>query len=184
MNIIVKLKTLCVGLLMVVCLPVLAGTTSTNGSTMSDSLITTKVKSELAANSVTQALTISVTTNNGVVTLSGTSSTPEAASAAVQIAESTKDVTNVDASNLTVTGNSQPLSDTYITAKVKGMFIKNNLFTHSSNISAATISVDTKSGVVYLSGTVRHHGEIKQAIRLAKSVDGVTNVVSTLTVSS
>jgi hyperosmotically inducible protein len=150
------------------------------GNTVSDTVITSKIKSGLAANNVTHALNISVNTNNGHVQLSGAANSDTEAATAVQIAESTKNVIDVDASNLSVTGSDQPLTDTYITAKVKGIFIKNNLMSDKPNVPITRIKVETQQGVVYLSGTVKRPSQIKQAVRLAKSIDGVTNVVQTL----
>lgn len=149
---------------------------------VSDTLITTKIKSGLAANNVTHATTISVTTNGGHVILSGSANSNTEAATAVQIAESTKNVKDVDTSNLVVAGSNQPLTDTYITAKVKGIFIRNNLMSNTSNVPVTSISVETQQGVVYLSGTVKKHSQIIKAVKLAKSVDGVTNVIQTLKV--
>lgn len=174
-----KWKTLSTTLLMAISMPVLAASVST---TASDTLITTKIKSELAGNAATHASTISVETNNGVVTLSGTAGTNDEASTAVQIAESVKNVKDVDASKLVINGATQPLTDTYITAKVKGMFIKNDLVGPGKDVPITTISVDTQQGVVTLSGTVKHHWQIAKAVKLAKSVNGVTQVVSQLKV--
>ncbi len=160
----------------------MASNAAQTGNAVSDTLITTKIKSGLATNNVTHATNISVTTNNGHVVLSGTANSDTEASTAVQIAESTKNVKDVDTSNLTVTGSNQPLTDTYITAKVKGIFIRNNLMSNSSNVPVTSISVETQQGVVYLSGTVKRHSQINKAVKLAKSVDGVTNVIQTLKV--
>jgi hyperosmotically inducible protein len=147
----------------------------------SDALITKKVVSALSANSVTQGLTISVSTTNGKVILSGTTNSDTQAATAVQIAESIKNVKDVDTSNLNVQGGSNTLSDTYITAKVKGLFVKNNLFMENPSVPATTIKVETQQGVVYLSGRVTNKSQIREAIKLAKSVNGVTKVVYTFT---
>jgi hyperosmotically inducible protein len=178
-----KRNALVIGLLMAMGLPVFAATTDSTSSTTSDTVITSKVKSELALNSATHALNISVNTTNGVVTLSGTVGSNDEATTAVQIAETTKNVKDVDASNLTITGNSQPMTDAYITAKVKGVFIRNYLIPNTENVPVTEISVDTQQGVVHLSGTVKHHWQVTEAVKLAKAVNGVTQVVSTLKVA-
>ena len=54
---------------------------------MSDSLITTKVKAELAKDSATSASNIHVTTKDGVVMLSGTTATKDEAVKAEQDAK-------------------------------------------------------------------------------------------------
>jgi hyperosmotically inducible periplasmic protein len=67
-----------------------------------DSAITTEVKSKLAAEHITSLERIHVDTDkNGVVWLSGTASTREAADMAVSIARDTEHVTSVH-SNITV----------------------------------------------------------------------------------
>src|SRR5690242_7596384 len=62
---------------------------------VSDSEITTKVKSKLAGDSRTSAIKISVETTNGVVALTGTVPTQAEKSAAEDIAKSTDGVKSV-----------------------------------------------------------------------------------------
>ncbi|MEG0149518.1 MULTISPECIES: BON domain-containing protein [unclassified Comamonas] len=68
------------------------------------------------------------------------------------------------------------LDDAGITAQVKADLIK------EPNISALKIDVDTKSGVVTLSGTVPSEALKTRAGELAKAVKGVGNVNNNLTV--
>ncbi|HEY9130815.1 MAG TPA: BON domain-containing protein [Dyella sp.] len=67
-----------------------------------DAWITTKVKSEFAANKAVKATDISVSTTEGVVTLSGTVATKMEKTHAEAIAKKVKGVKSVDASGLTV----------------------------------------------------------------------------------
>lgn len=67
-----------------------------------DAWITTKVKSEFAANKAVKATDISVSTTDGVVTLSGTVATSKEKTHAEAIAKKIKGVKSVDASGLTV----------------------------------------------------------------------------------
>lgn len=182
-------KKICVVALMAISLPVLAESSSKDmTNAMKDTVITTKIKSNLAASDVTHSLNISVETNNGVVTLGGTTKSDAEATMAVQIAESTEGVVDVNTSNLLVSsdsGNSdakQLLADSYITAKVKGMFMRNDLTSGTENIPVTRINVETKQGVVYLTGDVDHQSQNKLAVKLAKSVHGVKDVVSNLKV--
>lgn len=69
---------------------------------VSDSWITTKVKSEILANSASKALKVSVTTKGGVVMLKGKLPTQDAADLVKEIAEKVKGVQSVDVSGLTV----------------------------------------------------------------------------------
>ncbi len=161
----------------------LIASASQASNAISDTMITSKIKSTLATNNVTHPLNITVKTNDGRVVLTGTANSNTEAATAVEIAESTKNVKDVDASNLNVLDSTQPLSDTYITAKVKGLFIKNNLMMNDPTIPITSIKVETQQGVVYLSGNVKHPSQIREAIKLAKSIDGVTNVIQSLKVA-
>jgi hyperosmotically inducible protein len=68
----------------------------------SDSSITTDVKSEIAADSVSKDVDIGVTTTNGVVVLTGTLATKDAIEHVKDVAEKVKDVKSVDASALKI----------------------------------------------------------------------------------
>lgn len=68
-------------------------------------------------------------------------------------------------------------SDTAITADVKAKFVKEKLF-GDVDISAMSISVETDKGVVHLTGTADNKTQIKNAEKLAKSVEGVKKVVN------
>ncbi|MCK9537575.1 BON domain-containing protein [Dokdonella sp.] len=67
---------------------------------VTDTWITTKVKSELAATDGVKSMDISVETVNGVVTLIGVQDTEQAVERAVAAARSVKGVKRVDASGL------------------------------------------------------------------------------------
>ncbi|CAM0997886.1 Transport-associated protein [Rhodanobacter sp. Root179] len=67
-----------------------------------DAWITTKVKSEFGTTKGVSATDISVSTNDGVVTLSGTVSSAAEKDSAERVARSVKGVKSVDTSGLTV----------------------------------------------------------------------------------
>jgi hyperosmotically inducible periplasmic protein len=79
--------------------PAFAGNDSDQPVT--DTWITTKVKSELATTSDVKSMNVDVTTVNGVVTLTGTLANDLAVQKAVAAAKSVKGVKTVDASGLT-----------------------------------------------------------------------------------
>lgn len=72
---------------------------------VSDTWITTKVKSELATTDQVKSMDISVKTVNGVVTLTGTQPSQTAIRNAVAAVQKIKGVTRVDATNLTVSAD-------------------------------------------------------------------------------
>jgi len=67
-------------------------------------------------------------------------------------------------------------ADARLTATIKAKLIADR------DLSAMSISVNTTSGVVTLSGTVASHEAIGKAMLLAMETDGVREVVSTLQV--
>lgn len=146
-------------------------------SATDDAKITLQVKSKLLMDKAIPSGKISVETNNGTVVLTGNLATAKQASAAIEVAESIEGVKTVDTSKLQVVGSKQPLTDGYITAKVKGIFIREKLF-GDRPISASGIKVETKNGVVYLTGNADSNNQIKTAIDLVRQVEGVTGIRS------
>ena len=66
------------------------------------------------------------------------------------------------------------LDDTAVTTKVKAAFAAD------PNLSAVLINVDTKDGVVSLSGPVKTPADAEHAAKLAQAVEGVKSVVHDL----
>ncbi len=161
-------------------IPTLAFASTTVEAAANDTVITGKIKSNLAVNQVTHAQHISVDTNDGVVTLRGTAQSATEAAKAIEIAESTPGVKSVDATQLTVKNSPQPMTDTYITAKIKGVFLRNNLTPGELNVPLVNVNVETQNGVVYLKGFVESVEQRAKLIQLAKTVEGVTDVKSDL----
>ncbi|HVY54038.1 MAG TPA: BON domain-containing protein [Gammaproteobacteria bacterium] len=148
-----------------------------------DSIITTKIKSKIAMEKALSIFKIGVTTVNGIVTLTGKVNSDADASKAIEIAQATDGVKDVDASQLNIAQSSQPVTDVAITAKVKGMFIKEKLF-GDKDISAMSINVETNNGIVYLTGKADNQQQIDNAIKIAESVNGVKKVDSRVTVKT
>ena len=71
---------------------------------VSDSWITTKVKSEILANSVSKAFKVSVKTKHGAVSLKGKLPNQDAVALVKMIAEKVKGVQSVDTTGLSVAG--------------------------------------------------------------------------------
>ena len=89
-----------VGLLLVGC-AAMTGRQSP-GAAVSDSTITTKVKSSLLADSMVGALAIDVDTTEGVVVLNGLVTSEQERQRAIQVAQSVEGVKRVDGRNLMV----------------------------------------------------------------------------------
>lgn len=153
------------------------------GFALSDSSINGSVQNKLTTESNLSNTPIKVSTNKGVVALTGTVDSSSQANLATELAQSVPGVKDVDTSKLTVKGSSHPLNDSLITAKVKGMFIQQKLF-GDKDVAAMSISVETNNGVVTLSGTADNQEQITNAINMAKKIAGVKEVKSTVTVSN
>jgi hyperosmotically inducible protein len=77
--------------------------------------------------------------------------------------------TGATAGNGANTGGNKPVSDTYITSRVKVALAKD------SDTKAKNIHVKTTNGVVSLSGTARSEVEKEKAEQDARAVRGVTD---------
>ncbi len=71
----------------------------------------------------------------------------------------------------------QPVDDTWITTKVKSSLLAD------SDVSGLDINVETVNGVVTLSGQVDQQAQIEHATRIARGIEGVTDVRTTELVS-
>lgn len=156
------------------------------GEVIDDATITSAVKSKLVWSRYTDGLTTDVDTNRGRVKLTGTADSDAAKSLASQLTLNTRGVVAVD-NQLTVVASKpsavdkskavtkeagHDVADAWISTKVKSTLL------YSSNVDGSDITVDTKNGVVTLSGKVDSSGERARAIELAKNVRGVKSVHS------
>lgn len=155
------------------------------GDHIDDVTITSTVKSKLLWSKYTDNQSIAVETNAGKVRLSGTTDTIEAKELASRLATGTHGVKSIE-NNIVVnktpgtTGMakastedlSKAIADSWITTKVKSMFM------YSRNVAGADIEVSTNSGVVTLSGKLDTGVERALAIELAQNVRGVKSVQS------
>ena len=72
----------------------------------------------------------------------------------------------------------QTVDDAAITATIKAKLVADD------ELKAIDINVDTKGGVVTLTGAAPSPAAVDRATTIAKSVDGVANVTNQLTVST
>lgn len=145
--------------------------------------ITNAIRSKIADDSTVSRLNVNVSVDQGVVTLIGDVDTKEDATALVKIAQSTPGVKDVDTSKLTIQNGELSLHDFIITAKIKGLFIREELFS-DKDIAVFSIEVDTKNSVVFLTGTAENQAQIDNAIKLVKSVKGVQNLNANITIKN
>ena len=151
------------------------------GEQVDDAALLTSVKSALVSNPVTEAGEINVDVNRGTVKLSGFVDTPEEKSKAGDLARGVDGVQTVQNDIAVKQENSstgEVIDDSVLTAKVKTALID------SSDTKAHQINVETKQGVVQLSGFVDSATAKNAATSVARSVTGVKDVKNELSVKS
>lgn len=148
-----------------------------------DATLVATVKSKLLWNRNTEGLDIKVTSDNGVVTLTGSAQTAAAKELAGRLAGNTEGVREVHnqlivsadetaaakAQNV-VTDAGTAISDAWITSKVKSSLLYNR------NIDGLNISVETKAGQVTLGGSVQSEAEKQLVVETARNIRGVRAV--------
>ena len=162
-------------------------TVMTAACSKTDSGLTTAVKTKFASDDIVKASDINVDTKDKVVTLRGEVKSSAAKSRAVEIARATEgvrdvvDVLVVTPGPAATSGVSEPardaaretgglMGDAGITAAVKTKMLADTA------VGGLKIDVDTKDGVVSLSGDVASTIEKRRAVEIAKETDGVKSV--------
>ena len=152
--------------------------------TKSDDWIAAKVKAALLLHRSVSARNTKVSVKDGVVTLRGIASSQAEKDLATEYARDADGVKNV-INEMTVQEAKEPdrtfsdvVDDASITAQVKLA-----LLTHRST-SALNTKVETKGGVVTLTGTARNAAERDLVTKLVSDVSGVKSVDNRMTVGS
>lgn len=151
-----------------------------------DAGITGMVKTKLVADGRVHASEIGVETTDGVVTLTGNVNSQEARDQALKLARETshvravKDMISVrvgsaagDAPDPSRTIGAR-IDDAGITMRVKSRLLDDPV------VKGLRIDVDTRGGVVFLTGKVASEAERKKAIQLARKTEGVKDVEANL----
>ena len=149
------------------------------GEQVDDTVTTASVKSALIADPVTKAHQIDVEVFKGTVQLNGFVDTAASKERATEVARKQKGVTAVR-NNLTVKSTDrsgdQVADDSAITAKVK------TALAGDPRTKAHQINIETREGVVQLSGFVDSSEAKSTAEELARAVDDVKSVDNELDV--
>lgn len=149
--------------------------------------ITTKIQAQYFVSPEIKPWTIDVTTQSGgAVTLEGTVDSADDRAEAVRIARTTEGVTRVEdrlridpnASRDRTTSTTIEPPDPWLTAKIQAKYFLD------ADVKGSRIDVDTRTGVVTLSGTVRSEAERRQAVALARNTEGVRDVKDALRVDA
>jgi len=151
------------------------------GEQVDDAALLTSVKSALASQSVSNATDINVDVYRGDVKLSGFVDSAKDRSRAADVArdvDGVKSVQNDIAVHRESSSVGEVIDDSVLTAKVKAALVE------SPDTKAHQINVETKAGVVQLSGFVDNAGAKSAATSVARSVNGVKDVKNELSVKS
>jgi len=150
--------------------------------------ITTNVKSKFVADDLVKASQIEVQTSKGVVTLTGNVDNDATKNRAIELARGTKGVVNVvdmiSARAASGAGDAPDPSRTIgevVTDSGITMSVKTKLL-DDPQVKGLKIDVDTREGIVYLTGSVGSDAEKEKAIQLAKDIKGVLEVKANLTI--
>ena len=148
------------------------------GDVVDDNTINASVKAALIGNKTTKANDINVETYKGVVQLSGFVDSPEQKTEAEKVAAGVDGVKSVK-NSISVGGKTSmgtKLDDSVTTGKVKAALMD------ASDVKSGQINVETKSGIVQLSGFVDSAAMRDKAGEVAKGVSGVKEVQNVLVV--
>lgn len=157
------------------------------GAAVSDTAITGQVKTKFATDHRLKGSDVSVTTNNGVVTLTGSALNSTAKNAAESLASNVSGVRSVNNQIEAPSATSElgskaehashetaaAVEDTAITADLKTKFAADG------KTKGSDISVKTNNGVVALSGTVVSQAQKTHVIYVARHTKGVQQVDTT-----
>ena len=171
-----------------------AGTGANTGAVeRPDAWLTAKIQSKYFLDDEVKGHEINVETNDGAVTLSGTVGSELQRRQALALARNTEGVRNVidrlqvdAAASRAGDGQTNPLPpvpelkrpDEWITMKVQAQYFLDQ------TIKGRQIEVNTRGGVVTLTGSVTSALEKQQAEQIARETDGVRRVVNQLTVGA
>ena len=146
---------------------------TTVGTEIDDTVVTTKVKSALLADPDIKSFDLKVETRKGAVQLSGFVDNQAQIDRAITATRGVKGVKSVQ-NSISLKGGSatvgNAVDDGIITTKVKSALLAD------PNVKSLDIAVVTRKGEVQLSGFVNSQDQIDQAIAIAHKVDGVTSV--------
>jgi hyperosmotically inducible periplasmic protein len=168
-----------------------ANSQSSKSKALTDQDITAAVQKQLGSDSRTRTSNIDVETFEGIVTLRGSVTTPDEKSAALTVASNVQGVKLVSNQLIVeeghgpsaaspppstpdgskpATDSSQPVTDTWITTKVKTELLADK------GVKGTDVNVSTKDGVVTLAGVLDSKVAVDRAVQIAHGVKGVKSV--------
>jgi hyperosmotically inducible protein len=152
---------------------------TTMGTQVDDSVITSSVKSALLADPAIKSFELQVETRKGTVQLSGFVDSQAQIDQALAVTRAVAGVTDVE-NGVTLKGTPSTvgtkIDDATVTGRVKTALLAD------PDIKSFDISVLTFKGEVQLTGFVNNQGQIDQANKIALATEGATGVKNELSV--
>jgi hyperosmotically inducible protein len=152
---------------------------TTVGTEIDDSVVTTRVKAALLADPDVKSYGFKVDTRKGEVQLSGFVDNQTQIDQAIAVARGVTGVKGIDnkvsmkGADTTV-GNK--VDDGIVTAKVKAALVAD------ASVKSLDIAVVTRKGEVQLSGFVDNQGQIDHATEVAHGIEGVRSVSNEMSI--
>ena len=141
-----------------------------------------QVKTYLNADPFLRSADITVSADEGKITLEGVVDSEDERRKAGESVRSVAGVKSID-NQLRLRGQgSQSVGEYFDDAKIT-LAVKSKLM-GESGLSSMHIHVETKDGIVELSGDVKNHEQISTAETIARQTDGVKKVVNRLIMAS
>lgn len=152
---------------------------TTIGTKVDDTVVTTKVRTALLSNNDIKSLDIKVGTYKGEVMLSGFADNQAQIDRSIAVAKSVDGVNEVN-NKLSLKEGTQTvgnkIDDSVVTARVKSAMLSD------PTMKSLDVSVTTRKGEVQLSGFVDNDGQLTHAVDVAKGIDGTSSVVNHMTI--
>lgn len=149
------------------------------GTEIDDTVITTAIKSALLATPEVKSFDLLVETRKGEVQLSGFVDSQVQIDRATAVAKNVTGVTNVQ-NKMTLKGSRASVGDT-VDDSIVTTRVKSALFNEAS-IKSIDIAVVTRKGEVQLSGFVDNQQQIDRALVLVEGIDGVVQVTNEMSI--
>lgn len=146
----------------------------------SDVSITNNVKSRIETYNE-EGLDVEVKTTNGICAIAGDVNSTEEAIILIEITQSTPAVKDVDASRLTINESDMLTMDSIITAKIKGVLIRDKVF--GEEISSIPCDIETNHGRVFLVGTILQ-AQLDNVIKSIRPVNGIKIIDSRIKIEA
>ena len=158
---------------------VAAPATTTVGTEIDDTVVTTKVKSALLGDQDIKGFDIKVETRKGMVLLSGFVDNQFQMDRAISVARAVEGVKGTESGMTLRDGKAtvgNKVDDSIVTTRVKSALLSD------SGVKSADIAVVTSKGEVQLSGFVDNQAQIDRALVVARGVEGAQGVVNELSI--